>query len=179
MARLGHHQRHRTINASIYPEKAVVHRNDIRTSRIVGFHHNLIFLSILQLFTNLTDKGRIPTLMRAHQIAVDIYFRTSAHSFKTQEQAFPFHRFRHHISLPVISCSLIKRIRLHLHVLRIPGMRNGYFSPLALPLGRSLHHVRSERAFFKPPAFIKADNLSRKNTCRTQTRQQACSYNSM
>ena len=138
----------------------MVHRNDIRTSCIVCLHHNLIALPIFYLLTNLTDKSGISSLVCTHQITVDIHFRTSPHTFKAQEQTFPLHGLGNHISLTIISRPLIKRVCLYLHILRIPGMRDGHLCPFTLPLGSCLHHVCCKRPFFKQPAIIKTDYLS-------------------
>ena len=170
-ARFGRHQPHRTVNAAIHAKQIMIHRNHIRTRRIVRLHHDFVFLSPLDLRSKLTHESRIASLMRSGQITIDIYLGTRAYPLKAKINPLLFHRLREGETLAVIPLSLIKRSHLALHVLCVPRMGKRDLLPLPVPFHDGLQRIPRKRSFLELPPVVKRNHFAGRNMLKRTQKQ--------
>ncbi len=167
MARLRNNKLHRPVYAAIHPKKLMVHRYDVRSCSIVGFHHHLIVGTRFQFAAYFTGKGGITAAMTTCQTTVHIDLGTSSHSFKTKKYTFTIPFGRSIKCFLIISRTFIKIVDITLHVVRIPRMRHAHTVPAAVPDSGRLHDIGCGGCLAKRPALIEVYHFTGRYSRRT------------
>ena len=147
----------------------MIDRNHIRTCSIIHLHNYYILPVRFQSGTYFADKSTISPFVRAYQTTINIDLRTTAYTFKLQENTFTFPFSGQTVFFPVIRLTCVIITFYHLHITGIVSMWQSHFLPVAVPTVDIGNHIHRKRTFHKLPVVIETADISCcHHGCQTQ-----------
>ena len=160
---LSHDEPYGTVDTSVDTKQNVVDGDDIGASLVISPHDDLIASAGLECSPDFDDESRVATSMSADQLLIDVDFGASAHAFKAKKDPFVFPLGRTVDVFAIVASSFIEVIVTSLHVLGVPGVRNGDGFPFTIPLRGRLHDIFGKGTFLKFPTLIERQGLTGMN----------------